>query len=261
MRDFARRSASVLREEGLVAFARKALEHPLNRARARIAARKLRVLARRVETVDDAVELVFTFEFAGVSVAPWQIRSELAGFLELVEERRPRRVVEIGTADGGTLFLLAWFAADDATLVSVDLPAGRFGGGYGVWRRSLYASFGKPRQRIELVQADSHDARTKRAVERILDHEPVDLLFIDGDHTYEGVAADFEAYAPLVRDGGLVALHDIAPGPEEKVGGVPRFWRELSGSARTHELVHGSSGDGFGIGVVEWGRAPAAVRS
>ena len=39
--------------------------------------------------------------------------------------------------------------------------------------------------------------------------EPLDLLFIDGDHSYDGVRADFELYGRLVRPGGLIALHDV----------------------------------------------------
>jgi len=38
--------------------------------------------------------------------------------------------------------------------------------------------------------------------------DPIALLWIDGDHTYEGVKADFEAWAPLVIPGGIVAFHD-----------------------------------------------------
>ena len=34
----------------------------------------------------------------------------------------------------------------------------------------------------------------------------IDFLFLDGDHSYEGVRRDFENYAPLVRPGGIVAL-------------------------------------------------------
>jgi len=45
-----------------------------------------------------------------------------------------------------------------------------------------------------------------------------DFLFIDGDHTYEGVEGDFEMYSPLVRRGGIIAFHDIVPGPPENVG-------------------------------------------
>ena len=34
----------------------------------------------------------------------------------------------------------------------------------------------------------------------------LDLLFIDGDHSYEGVRQDYKMYSKLVRDGGLIAF-------------------------------------------------------
>jgi hypothetical protein len=43
------------------------------------------------------------------------------------------------------------------------------------------------------------------------------LLFIDGDHRYEGVRRDFEMYSPLVGAGGLIAFHDN-PGEDWGVG-------------------------------------------
>jgi predicted O-methyltransferase YrrM len=78
----------------------------------------------------------------------------------------------------------------------------------------------------------------------------VDFLFVDGDHEYEGVVKDYELYAPLVRPGGLIAFHDIVPGDEEVVGGVPRFWEELKGSHETTELVESLDQGGYGIGVL-----------
>lgn len=40
----------------------------------------------------------------------------------------------------------------------------------------------------------------------------LDVLFIDGDHTYEGVKADLNNYAPLVKSGGRIILHDVCSG-------------------------------------------------
>ena len=39
-------------------------------------------------------------------------------------------------------------------------------------------------------------------------YEPIDLLFLDGDHSYEAVRQDFEDWAPKIRPGGYLALHD-----------------------------------------------------
>ena len=57
----------------------------------------------------------------------------------------------------------------------------------------------------------------------ILRRRQVDLLHIDGDHTAEGVRADYAMYGPLVRSGGLIAFHDLV------LPGVAALWEELEG--------------------------------
>lgn len=37
----------------------------------------------------------------------------------------------------------------------------------------------------------------------------IDLLFIDGDHSIEGVLADWKAYSPLLSEHAIVVMHDI----------------------------------------------------
>jgi Methyltransferase domain len=39
-------------------------------------------------------------------------------------------------------------------------------------------------------------------------NEPIRLLWIDGDHTYRGAKDDFDGFAPHVKPGGVIALHD-----------------------------------------------------
>ncbi|MEO0196406.1 MAG: class I SAM-dependent methyltransferase [candidate division WOR-3 bacterium] len=43
----------------------------------------------------------------------------------------------------------------------------------------------------------------------MLGNSKLDFLFIEGNHSYEGVKMDFEMYFPLVRKGGIIAFHDI----------------------------------------------------
>lgn len=52
-----------------------------------------------------------------------------------------------------------------------------------------------------------------------------------------------------IRVGGVVAFHDIVPGPSECVGGVPRFWREIKRKFRHTEIVESWGQGGYGIGV------------
>jgi len=144
-------------------------------------------------------------------------------------------VLEIGTACGGTLFLFSHVASEDATIISIDLPGGKFGGGYRKWREPLYRSFALLGQQIYLLREDSHKTETLEQVESILQGRKVDFLFIDGDHTYEGVKKDFEMYSPLVGQGGMIAFHDIVPGPVKNVGGVPEFWRKVKDNYESRE--------------------------
>ena len=87
----------------------------------------------------------------------------------------------------------------------------------------------------------------------------VDFLFIDADHSYEGVKKDFEIYSPLVRKGGIIAFHDIIPDYYAKRGikpssGVYKFWNEIKGKYEHLEIIKDRNQDGFGIGVlfIKW---------
>ncbi len=223
----------------------------------RSAARDLRRRLLAARDVDEIVASVFLFSKWGVNIRPLQLPRELARFLEEVRARRPQTILEIGTALGGTFCGFAWAASDDATIVSVDLRHGDFGGGYPPWRAPLYRSFARGSQQIHLIEGDSHASTTLEAVKRAFGGAPIDVVFIDGDHTYEGVKADYELYSPLVAPGGLIAFHDIAPedpsafpGMSVCVGGVPRFWQELRESTEHFEIVENWAQGAFGIGVV-----------
>jgi len=81
---------------------------------------------------------------------------------------------------------------------------------------------------------------------RLLAGEPLDFLFIDGEHTYEGVKQDVEAYSPFVTAGGLVVFHDMASHPRRLGGDVHRHRAERRGRYRVQEFV-GNPRHGFGI--------------
>jgi predicted O-methyltransferase YrrM len=223
------------------------------RAEALAAAGAARALRRnRPRSLHGAVSFAHDFDYGGVSIRPMQHPSEIRSFLELLEPDPPSVVLEIGTARGGTLFLFAQIAHDDALLVSIDVPGDgyAFGGRPEYKRRArLYRALGRERQRIVYVAGDSHREETYREVRDVLSGKPVDLLFIDGDHTRAGVERDFEMYLPLVRNGGIVAFHDIVPGPPEAVGDVPSFWRDIR-TSESVEIVADWQQRSFGIGVL-----------
>lgn len=169
--------------------------------------------------------------------------TELRLFLERVAALRPRVVVEIGTAAGGVFQALAALADPQALLCSIDLPGGAYGGASDAAidrvANELLLALGGPQQEVFLIRDRSSHFSTLAELRKRLGERRIDLLFIDGDHSYGGVLSDFRMYAPLVRPGGLIALHDICVTPMNSGRGfdVGIFWQELRARHRTEELI------------------------
>ena len=196
------------------------------------------------------LELNRTIDFAFRYIRPFQIREELRLLLDIVTKMGPKVILEIGTAEGGTLFLFARVADPTVDLVSIDIPSGEFGGGYPRWRIPLYESFAGPKQRVHLLQRNSHQRDTLELVMDILGERKVDFMLIDGDHTYEGAKRDFEMYSPLVRDGGIIALHDIVQRPLDPRCEVNKLWSEIKETHQTLEIIEDEKQTWGGVGVV-----------
>jgi predicted O-methyltransferase YrrM len=69
-----------------------------------------------------------------------------------------------------------------------------------------------------------------------------DTIFIDGDHSYDGVKFDFDNALPLLEEGGIIIFHDIA---SKACPGVVQLWEEIK-TERSLEFIHS---DTCGIGV------------
>ena len=156
-----------------------------------------------------------------------------------------RRVVEIGVYEGASAIALLGVLADGAELHLIDpfgarpdaLPAG--------WAASERAT----RRAVERARRRRGAAAPTVTWHIALSHEvaagwsaPLDLLFVDGDHTSEGCERDWRCWSPLVADGGRVVFHDARadrpggrglPGPTELVsrlfraGGAPGWEIEV----------------------------------
>ena len=187
-------------------------------------------------------------------IEPRQNPVEIEELYKVICDLNPKRVLEIGTARGGTLYLWTQAAQKEATLVSVDLPGGEFGGAYPASRVPFYQAFAQAAQKLHLLRMDSHLPQTKTAVSELFAGSKIDFAFIDGDHSYEGVKADFLQYGPLVRPGGVIAFHDILPRPDLPTIQVDRFWNEIREHYESVELIGPpDSGRKIGIGYIRVG--------
>lgn len=191
------------------------------------------------------------FVFSKKEFGPHQIKAEILALLEFVKAQEPQYVCEIGTADEGTNFLLSQALPSVKLMIAVDLF---------VKNKFKLAHFSKSSQEIKFVDGSSYDNNTANKVKEILGDRKLDLLFIDGDHEYEGVKKDFLKYKNLVREGGIIVFHDIIPDYFTKhgvktgrwVGGVPIFWNEIKALYEHSEFVENTEQDGLGIGVIQY---------
>jgi predicted O-methyltransferase YrrM len=205
---------------------------------------------RRPEATPDAI-IQFIWTAGRGLVCPAQIKSELSGLLNWMAGRpKPRAVLEIGTARGGTLFCWCAMAAPDATIISLDLPGGIHGGGYPGWKTVLYRRFAGAKQKIHLLRGDSHNPKMLGEVKKLSPPGGLDFLFIDGDHTLEGVRRDFEMYSPLVKSGGAIVFHDICVHRAEFDCHVDKFWNEVKQGREHWEFIENPAQGQYGIGVI-----------
>ena len=205
---------------------------------------------KNINNISNALEFAVSFQYLTFSIKLAQVKNEITKLLEILKDLNPKIILEIGTAGGGTLYLFTKILDPEATIISVDLPGGSFGGGYSKWKIPLYQSFTKKGQKIKLLRADSHNPKTFKLVKTFLADKKVDFLFIDGDHTYEGVKRDFNMYSSLVKEGGIVAFHDImetAPGSGCKVN---KFWNEIKNDYKYLEIIEDIKQKWAGIGVI-----------
>lgn len=211
---------------------------------------QIRALEQKLPSAGARFAIPFVFRGQGYfrTIQPRQNPVEIESLFKSVCALHPRRVLEVGTARGGSLYLWIQAATPDATIVSVDLPGGDFGGAYPAPRVPFYEAFRRPEQHLTLFRLDSHDSQTHEQVRQVFEGQPLDFAFIDGDHTYVGVKADFEDYGPMVRAGGLIAFHDILPRPDLPSIQVDRLWAELKDRYDTEEFI-GPDGSGRRIGI------------
>ncbi len=144
-------------------------------------------------------------------VWPWGGHRRFA--YDLTRWMRPARIAELGVHWGTSFFTFAQAIKDgrmkETELIGVDTFEGEeHAGQYGAEvletvQRIVRGSF--PRQRITLHKMYFAEALGK------VDDESVDLLHIDGLHTFEAVKDDFESWLPKLAPEGVVLFHDVAP--------------------------------------------------
>ena len=164
----------------------------------------------------------------------------------LMELLRPRKVVELGTHWG--VSYCAWCqAVTDIGLTTecyaVDTWIGDPDAGY--YDDEIYNDLSEYHKQYEsfskLLRMKFDEAL------QLIPNRSVDLLHIDGMHSYEAVKHDYETWLPKMSESGLVLFHDTMVTWDDF--GVHKLWSELSPSFPHFNFEHG-----FGLGVLAVGR-------
>lgn len=162
---------------------------------------------------------------------------------DIVHAVQPRVLVELGTQGGMSYFTFCQAIREHAVparAYAVDTWAGdEHTGAYtdDVFRKVSEYNDANYRDFSELLRM-----RFQEAVLRFED-DSIDLLHIDGFHTYDAVRNDFETWYPKVAPGGVVLFHDIAARIMDF--GAWKYWDELTRQHRTFTFRHG-----FGLGAL-----------
>ena len=162
----------------------------------------------------------------------------------LISEVRPNLIVELGTHWGESYFAFCQAVLENgvsALCYAVDTWQGECHAGqydesvfHAVteYNKTNYSGFSY------LLRAKFNDASTQ------FKDNSIDILHIDGLHTYEAVKNDYETWLPKVKDGGLILFHDICCRHDDF--GVWKLWAEIqSRNKNTFSFLHG-----YGLGVL-----------
>lgn len=177
---------------------------------------------------------------------PSQLPEELFAFTDLLRARGVTSYLEVGARHGDTFNTVMRSLPTGARGVAVDLGGGPWG---------TLKSVRALEDTVRALRLDGYDAdvvfgdsTSEEVTSAVAAMAPFDAVFIDGDHRYDGVAADWNNYA---RMGKIIAFHDIAgDGMADRAGNpveVPRLWAEIRAVCNTVEFIAPASAMGIGV--------------
>lgn len=280
--DKANKALELYNRTGLYYTAYKAIRHYspndefIDNVDRYLSVQRLQARMKDENNIEDILDTVFEHDvglgdyFLQVS----QLREEIKQLAEIVSTQSPSTIMEIGTSNGGTLYIWCRHIQSASKIISLDLPGGDFGGGYPQKKEKLYNAFA-PDKELKFLRANSHNKSTREKINQNIlnESEPIDFLFIDADHTYDGVKTDFEMYSDLVSSNGMIAFHDIVHHPDDESvvnrrkentnidgrhfrGGahpdvrVHQFWNEIKESYESKEIISHDKQTWAGIGIL-----------
>ncbi len=170
----------------------------------------------------------------------------------LIKEIQPRCFVELGSQFG-----YSYFAGCQAVLEN-RLPTKCFA--VDTWEGDSQAGFYGDKEFAEVDQYNNSKYKDFSKLLRMkfndavkfFDSKSIDLLHIDGFHTYDAVSEDFNTWKDKLSENAIVLFHDIHEYRDDF--GVHKFWKEIKEEFDTFEFFHE-----HGLGVLKFGDKPSPI--
>jgi predicted O-methyltransferase YrrM len=231
----------LVRSAGRTAAGRNLIHAAVLRDPSTMRFRNVEQWPERVRGFED-LAFLFSSNQLNHGVASLQI-DEAALLYRLARDARDGPFAEIGRFKGGSTVIFASALPDGAELWSYDLHVALRpdmpGAALDAELRDALTRLGLA-EKVHLVVADSRTVDPPS--------QSIEVLFVDGDHTYEGASADFERWGAFVRPGGHVLFHDavdtggygnVYPGVARAVAEIGDGWTRVDGAGSIAHFVKG----------------------
>lgn len=163
-----------------------------------------------------------------------QVESEWIKLIELIIDKNYKTMIEIGSAYGGSTWSLSHFLDK---IISVDI------------KQMPEKMKQKISRNCDFTFIHKDSRRAMKNISRTLKDTKADMLFIDGEHTYRGVAKDFRNMKQFVKKDGIIIFHDITKSKYHIDGNcvVFRFWEKIKTEYEYMEFKYDKDWGGIGI--------------
>lgn len=174
---------------------------------------------------------------------------EIVELIKLIKSLNCNSILEIGSRYGDSLYRIAKESFEqNSKLRVIELPNGPWGNDKSQPILETCIEQLKLKYDAKVLFGDSTD---QKSIEWSQENGPFDVVFIDGDHRYEGVKKDFYNYKDLAKK--LIVFHDIDKEGQlinkDSSVGVGELWNEIKDQYNTIEIVCPVQ-RGMGIGVI-----------